>query len=106
MTFENSVGKGEMTLNEQFLLFPHCFLSMLENLLPFSSNLKLSYANSFSLEVNKICCLGKGYRICLDRKTADFLPVLHFNSLPTIPILNDPEKEAILKYYGKRRKCW
>ena len=24
--FENSVGKGEIALNEQFLLFPQCFL--------------------------------------------------------------------------------
>ena len=32
----------------------------LENFLPFSSNLALSSANSFSLEVSKICCLGKG----------------------------------------------
>ena len=24
--FENTVGKGEITRNEQFLLFPQCFL--------------------------------------------------------------------------------
>ena len=24
--FENTVGKGEIALNEQFLLFPQCFL--------------------------------------------------------------------------------
>ena len=24
--FENTVGKGEIALNEQFLLYPHCFL--------------------------------------------------------------------------------
>ena len=28
--------------------------------MPFSSNLKLSFANSLSLEESKICCLGKG----------------------------------------------
>ena len=27
-TFENTVGKGEIARNEQFLLFPHCFLSV------------------------------------------------------------------------------
>ena len=32
----------------------------LENPLPFSSNLKLSSANSFSLEESEICRLGKG----------------------------------------------
>ena len=33
----------------------------LENSLPFSSNLKLSSATSFSLEESKICCMGKGW---------------------------------------------
>ena len=28
--------------------------------MPFSANLKLLSANSFSLEESKICCLGKG----------------------------------------------
>ena len=27
-SFENIVGKGEIAFNEQFLLFPHCFLSV------------------------------------------------------------------------------
>ena len=26
MSFENTVGKEEIARNEQFLLFPHCFL--------------------------------------------------------------------------------
>ena len=43
---ENTVGKGEIARNEQFLLFPQCFLPFLENFLPFSSNLKLVSANS------------------------------------------------------------
>ena len=28
-SFENTVGKGEITHNEQFLLFPQCFLPVL-----------------------------------------------------------------------------
>ena len=36
------------------------FSTYLENFLPFSSNWKLSFANSFSLEASKTCCLGKG----------------------------------------------
>ena len=36
--------------------FPTC----LENFLPFSSNVNLLSAKSFSLEACKICCLGKG----------------------------------------------
>ena len=39
---------------------PTVFSTHLDNFLPFSSNLKLSSANSFSLEESKICRLGKG----------------------------------------------
>ena len=58
-SFENTVGKGEIAQNEQFLPFPTVFSTFLENFLVFSSNLKLSSANSFSLEESKICRLGK-----------------------------------------------
>ena len=57
---ENTVGKGEIARNEQFLLFPPCFSTLLENFLPFSSNSKLSSANSFRSEESKMCRLGKG----------------------------------------------
>ena len=40
--------------------FPTVFSTCLENLMPFSSNVKLSSAKSFSLEESKICRLGKG----------------------------------------------
>ena len=30
-----TLGKGEVARNEQFLLFPQCFLPLLENCLPF-----------------------------------------------------------------------
>ena len=59
-SFENSVGKEEIARNEQFLLFPQCFL-VLENFLLFPLNLKLSFANSFSLQNSRICRFGKGY---------------------------------------------
>ena len=58
-SFENTVGKGEIARNEQFLLFPTVFSTHLENFMPFSLNLKLSSANCFSLEESKICRLGK-----------------------------------------------
>ena len=57
---ENTVGKGEIAHNERFLLFPTMFSTLSEKFLPFSSNLKLSSANSFNLEESKICRLGKG----------------------------------------------
>ena len=57
--FENTVGKGEIARNEQFLLFP-VFSTSLNNFLPFSSNLKLSSANAFNLEDSEICRLVMG----------------------------------------------
>ena len=58
--FLKTLGKEEIARNEQFLLFPQCFQLVLENFLLFSSNSKLSSANSFNLEECKICRLGKG----------------------------------------------
>ena len=40
--------------------FPKVFSTLLENYLPFPSNLKLSPVNSFNLEESKMCRLGKG----------------------------------------------
>ena len=50
--FENTVGKGETAHNE--------FSALLKNFPPFSSNLKLLFANSFIFEGSKICHLGMG----------------------------------------------
>ena len=47
-------------MTSNFSLFPTVFSTHLENHLPFSSNLELSSANSFSLKESKICHLGKG----------------------------------------------
>ena len=59
MSLENTVGKGEIAHNQQFLLFPQCFSTKLGELSPLSSYLKLSSAN-FNLEEYKIGYLGKG----------------------------------------------
>ena len=58
-SFENTVGKGDIARNEQCLLFPQRFLPSWTTF-SILLNLKLSFANSFSLEGSKICCLGKG----------------------------------------------
>ena len=58
-SFDNAVGKGEIAHNEQFLLFPQCFLPVLRAFCHLDQ-IKLSSAISFSLEESKICCLGKG----------------------------------------------
>ena len=53
MSFENTVAKGEIARNEQFLLFPQCFSTCFEGFLPFSTNLKLLcklFQNSKSLK--------------------------------------------------------
>ena len=57
--FENTVGNGEIARNEQFLFF-QVFSTRLDNFLSFTINLKLSSANSFSLEESKICRLVMG----------------------------------------------
>ena len=59
-SLKNTVGKGEIALNEQFLLFPTEFSTFLESFPPFSSNLKLSTVLSLSSEEAKICYLGNG----------------------------------------------
>ena len=53
---ENIVGKEEIALYKQFLLFPQCFqkclLLMCQN--------EYLWSNGISLEESKICRLGKG----------------------------------------------
>ena len=39
-SFGNTVGKGENACNEQFLLFPQCFLPIWRTAFHFSSDLK------------------------------------------------------------------
>ena len=51
--FKNTVGKGEIAHNEQFLLYP-VFSTSLENFLLFTSNSKLSSADCFNLDQCKI----------------------------------------------------
>ena len=67
--FENTVGKGEIAHNEQFLLFPQCFLPVWIAFCHFLSNLKMSSANSFSKEESKICRLVMGCAYRLDLAT-------------------------------------
>ena len=61
-SFENTVGKVEIAHNKQFLLFPQYFLPVWMNFLPFSSNLKLTPAKSFSLEQSIIYRFWKGLK--------------------------------------------
>ena len=55
-------GEGEIARNEQFLLFPTVFSTLLEKCVPFSSNLEFLSANSFSFEEPiKFVVWNKGY---------------------------------------------
>ena len=58
--FRKHCGKRRNCSQQAISSFPSVFSTLLENFLPFSSNSKLSSANSLSLEESKICCLGKG----------------------------------------------
>ena len=111
-SFENAVGKGEIARNEQFLLFPLCFLPLLENFLLFSLNLKLSSANSVwkSLKfviwerVNKVLSLNRlteqiNFRLLCNERTR------------SQQIKNGSDNEIYPpqgsgKHCEIRRKCW
>ena len=54
-SFLKTVRKGEIARNEQFLLFPLCFLPVCH----FIKSKIVIYANSVRLEESKICHLGK-----------------------------------------------
>ena len=58
-SFENTVGKGEIAGNEQFLLFHSIFYPFWELSAIFFTNIKLLSAKSFSLEDSKIYCLDR-----------------------------------------------
>ena len=51
--------KEELLVTSNFS-FSHSISNPLENVLPFSSNSKLSSANSCSMEASKFSCLGNG----------------------------------------------
>ena len=55
--FWKHCGKRRNCLSRAISPFPTVFSTHLDNFLPFSSNFKLSSANSFSLEESKICHL-------------------------------------------------
>ena len=58
--FRKHCGKRRNCSQRAISPFLTVFSTLLEDLLPFSSNLKSSSATSFSLEESEICRLGKG----------------------------------------------
>ena len=59
-SFENTVGKEEIARNEQFLLFPQCFLLNQKLVSPFVNIYDIISLLATELEEPKIGILGKG----------------------------------------------
>ena len=58
--FKNIVGKGEIARNEQFLLFPQCFLLNQIIVSPFIHTFDIIYLLAIELEKRKIFISSKG----------------------------------------------
>ena len=80
-TFENTVGKGETVRNEQFLLFPQCFLSVWRTFFHFNQiwncrlqtlsvwkSLKFVMWERVNLGTVKICSSGRELNFAGDSK--------------------------------------
>ena len=87
-SLESSVEKEEIACNKQFLLFP-VFSTLLETCPPFSSNLKLSFANSLSLEESKILSFWERVKV---------------KTLPHIPNFYRPFDRRLLKTLQGKEK--
>ena len=59
-SIKNTVGKGEIARNKQFLLFPQCFLSVGRTICHFHQFLNCRLQTLSVWEESKICRLGKG----------------------------------------------
>ena len=62
-SFENTVRKGEIGHNEQFLLFPQRFSTPFEELSAMTIKFKIVVCKLFELEESKICRLGKELKV-------------------------------------------
>ena len=60
--FENIVGKGEIARNEQFLLFPQCFLLNQIIVFPFVHTFDIISLFAAELKEPKIGISGKGFK--------------------------------------------
>ena len=61
-TFENIMGKGEIARNEQFLLFPQCFLLHQIIVSPFVHSFDTTSLFAAELQEPKIGTSGKGLK--------------------------------------------
>ena len=96
-SFENSVGKREIARNDQFLLFPHCFLHIWRTFSHFHQISKLSSA-IFSVWKHLQVSFGKGLKgiVCTRAPTYVVVMTLH------CPRTNDPLTHSVLKSTASR----
>ena len=69
-SFENTVGKAEITLNKQFLLFPQCFLPLQRIFCNFHQNLKIIFCKLFQFQTVTVLNLSFGNEISLKKPTS------------------------------------
>ena len=87
--FENIVGKGEIARNEQFVLFPQCFLLNQMTVFPFVHISDIISSFAAELEEPKIAIRGKGlndFIIVISQGASKVCHIPH-NSLPDDKIL-------------------
>ena len=90
-------GKRESARYEQFLLFPTVFSTLFENFPSFLSNLKLSSANSFSLEESKICRLLNRFEYAFPTRSISSLRKDKFLRFVHIEVFCMMEKHLLQK---------
>ena len=77
--FESILGKEEIAHNEQFLLFPECFLRNQITVSPFVHIFDIISLFAAELEEPKICMFGKGLKIEHILSTFKLSPATAFN---------------------------
>ena len=80
------MGKEENAGNQHFLLFPQCFLSYPEQILPFRSSLICRLKNAFNLDWFEILSFGKRLTLSVSNKEKNLSFLL---ATSTLPLEND-----------------
>ena len=76
--FENIVGEGEIACNEQFLLFPQCFLLNQIIVSPFVHIFNIISLFAAEFEESKIGISGKEFRVKLEMRRHEICCITPF----------------------------
>ena len=93
------MGKEEIAHNEQFLLFPQCFLTNQKIVSQFIKFFCIISLFTVELEEPIIGISGKGLRMFLEKKKG---MLTHTHTMTSVDVSG---KEAFSKHRGKRIKC-